>query len=85
MKPILIAIAGGTASGKTTVVDEIINHFQSEDVAVICQDNYYSINPKQPLHKPLISPRFFQACFPAPGLSFANKIKQTADTAISIG
>lgn len=41
MKPILIAIAGGTASGKTTVVDEIINHFQSEDVAVICQDNYY--------------------------------------------
>ena len=41
MKPILIAIAGGTASGKTTVVDEIINHFHSEDVAVICQDNYY--------------------------------------------
>lgn len=41
MKPILIAIAGGTASGKTTVVDEIINHFHSEDVAVLCQDNYY--------------------------------------------
>ncbi len=41
MKPILIAIAGGTASGKTTVVDEIIDHFKSEDVAVICQDNYY--------------------------------------------
>lgn len=41
MKPILIAIAGGTASGKTTVVEEIINHFHSEDVAVICQDNYY--------------------------------------------
>ncbi|MDE6661228.1 MAG: uridine kinase [Anaeroplasmataceae bacterium] len=41
MKPILIAIAGGTASGKTTVVNEIINHFHSEDVAVICQDNYY--------------------------------------------
>ncbi|MDE7263610.1 MAG: uridine kinase [Anaeroplasmataceae bacterium] len=41
MKPILIAIAGGTASGKTTVVDEIINHFGSEDVAVLCQDNYY--------------------------------------------
>ena len=41
MKPILIAIAGGTASGKTTVVEEIINHFQSEEVEVICQDNYY--------------------------------------------
>lgn len=41
MKPILITIAGGTASGKTTVVDEIINHFQCEEVEVICQDNYY--------------------------------------------
>lgn len=41
MKPILIAIAGGTASGKTTVVNEIINHFHSEEVAVLCQDNYY--------------------------------------------
>ena len=49
MKPILIAIAGGTASGKTTVVDEIINHFQSEDVAVICQDNYYKLQDDIPL------------------------------------
>lgn len=41
MKPILITIAGGTASGKTTVVDEIISHFNQEEVTVICQDNYY--------------------------------------------
>ena len=41
MKPILITIAGGTASGKTTVVDEIIAHFKKKDVTVICQDNYY--------------------------------------------
>ncbi len=41
MKPILISIAGGTASGKTTVVEEIINHFESQDVTVLCQDNYY--------------------------------------------
>lgn len=41
MKPILITIAGGTASGKTTVVDEIIEHFRKKDVTVICQDNYY--------------------------------------------
>lgn len=41
MKPILITIAGGTASGKTTVVDEIITHFKKNDVTVICQDNYY--------------------------------------------
>ncbi len=41
MKPILITIAGGTASGKTTVVHEIMDHFDSKDVMVICQDNYY--------------------------------------------
>lgn len=41
MKPILITIAGGTASGKTTVVHEIMDYFDSRDVMVICQDNYY--------------------------------------------
>lgn len=41
MEPILITIAGGTASGKTTVVDEIIKYFKNTDVTVICQDNYY--------------------------------------------
>ena len=41
MNSILITIAGGTASGKTTVVDEIINCFNEEEVTVICQDNYY--------------------------------------------
>ena len=39
-KPILILIAGGTASGKTTVVDKIIKSFQNKDVSVICMDNY---------------------------------------------
>lgn len=41
MKPILITIAGGTASGKTTVVEEINTYFNTSDVTVICQDNYY--------------------------------------------
>lgn len=40
-KPILILIAGGTASGKTTVVDKIIESFNPFDVSVICMDNYY--------------------------------------------
>ena len=40
-KPILILIAGGTASGKTTVVDQIQASFQKNDVSVICMDNYY--------------------------------------------
>lgn len=38
---LLISIAGGTASGKTTVVDEIIKNFNQDDVSVICMDNYY--------------------------------------------
>lgn len=49
MKPILIAVAGGTASGKTTVVDEIIHHFNSDEVVVICQDNYYKSQDDIPL------------------------------------
>lgn len=40
-KPLLILIAGGTASGKTTVVKKIELHFDSSDVSVVCMDNYY--------------------------------------------
>lgn len=40
-QPILILVAGGTASGKTTVVNEIIGHFKSDDISVIYMDNYY--------------------------------------------
>lgn len=38
---IVIGIAGGTASGKTTVVRKIIESFPSGEVAVIPQDSYY--------------------------------------------
>ncbi len=41
MKPILILVAGGTASGKTTVVNEINSHFKSNEISVIYMDNYY--------------------------------------------
>ncbi len=40
-KPVFIAVAGGSASGKTTVVDKIINSFNPEDVTVIKHDDYY--------------------------------------------
>lgn len=40
-KPILILVAGGTASGKTTVVNEIISYFNSNDISVVYMDNYY--------------------------------------------
>lgn len=36
-----IGIAGGTGSGKTTVVRNILNQLNTENVLVISQDNYY--------------------------------------------
>lgn len=38
---LVIGIAGGTGSGKTTVVNKIINSFAQGEVAVIPQDSYY--------------------------------------------
>ena len=41
---LVIGIAGGTGSGKTTVVKNIIEGFGSGDVAVLSQDSYYKNN-----------------------------------------
>lgn len=38
---VVVGIAGGTASGKTTLVDEIIELSGRDRVAVLRQDNYY--------------------------------------------
>lgn len=40
----IIGIAGGTGSGKTTVVSKIMEALQDENVAVIPQDSYYNDN-----------------------------------------
>ena len=42
MKPILISVAGGSASGKTTVVDEIIEAMAGYDITVLRHDDYYN-------------------------------------------
>lgn len=41
MKPILIIVAGGSASGKTTVVDKIYQALGDDDLVVIKHDDYY--------------------------------------------
>ena len=41
MKPVVIGVAGGTGSGKTTVVREIVRRLGPEDVAVVQHDSYY--------------------------------------------
>ena len=38
---LVLGIAGGTGSGKTTVVNQIIKHFPSDQVCIISQDSYY--------------------------------------------
>ena len=38
---LIIGIAGGTGSGKTTVVNKICEQFSQEEVAVLSHDSYY--------------------------------------------
>ena len=38
---LIIGIAGGTGSGKTTVVQQIVEELPEEEVCVISQDSYY--------------------------------------------
>ncbi len=46
---LIIGIAGGTGSGKTTVVKKIIEGLPKESVAVLSQDSYYKDNSHLPL------------------------------------
>jgi uridine kinase len=48
-KPVIIGVAGGTGSGKTTVVQRIIEGFGSDEVAVIMHDSYYRDRSHLPL------------------------------------
>ena len=41
MNTILIGIAGGTGSGKTTLADKLIENFGSNEVSILRHDNYY--------------------------------------------
>ena len=39
---LILGIAGGTGSGKTTVVNQILNELPADEVCVISQDSYYN-------------------------------------------
>jgi len=41
---LIIGIAGGTGSGKTTVVHQIMNELPETEVGIISQDSYYKAN-----------------------------------------
>lgn len=48
MKPIVIGIAGGTGSGKTTLAKTLYETFH-EDAVMLCYDYYYRNNPDMPI------------------------------------
>lgn len=53
LKMLIIGIAGGTGSGKTTVVKKIIESLPQGEVTVLPQDSYYNDNAHIPLEERL--------------------------------
>lgn len=48
---LIIGIAGGTGSGKTTVVNKILEKFSKKEVAVLSHDSYYYDNSELTLEE----------------------------------
>lgn len=40
-KPYIIGICGGSASGKTFLLNQLIGHYKKGDITLVSQDNYY--------------------------------------------
>jgi len=49
MNPIIIGVAGGSGSGKTTIVDIIMKALGDDDVVVIRHDDYYNDQTDMPM------------------------------------
>jgi len=50
---LVVGIAGGTGSGKTTVVKKVIERLPSSEVALLSQDSYYRDNGHLPIDERL--------------------------------
>ena len=46
MKVTVIGVAGGTGSGKSTLVKRLQEAFEGDDVATLCHDYYYKAHPE---------------------------------------
>ncbi len=46
MEVTIIGVAGGTGSGKSTLVRQLQEAFREEDVATLCHDYYYKAHPE---------------------------------------
>ncbi|GGE43074.1 uridine kinase [Pullulanibacillus camelliae] len=50
-KPIIIGVAGGSGSGKTTVANEISRSFPNQSIALIEQDAYYKAHDEKSMEE----------------------------------
>ena len=48
---IIIGIAGGTGSGKSTVVKKIVESLNKDEVVVLPQDSYYKDSSHVPVNE----------------------------------
>ncbi len=48
-KPLIIGITGGSGSGKSFFVRELVKNFRKDQVCLITQDNYYKTRDQQPV------------------------------------
>lgn len=46
--PFIVGITGGSASGKTTFLQQLLDAFGKEEICLISQDNYYRPRNEQP-------------------------------------
>lgn len=53
-KPVIIAVAGGSSSGKTTVVNKILDHLKDYNIVVIRHDDYYKDQSEMTLEERLL-------------------------------
>ncbi len=51
MQPLIIGVAGGTGSGKTTVANTIVERVGRERIAWVQHDSYYRDHSPKPIHE----------------------------------
>lgn len=49
--PLIIGVTGGSGSGKSLFLDELLKNFSDSEVCLITQDNYYKKREEQPIDK----------------------------------
>lgn len=47
--PLIIGVTGGSGSGKSLFVHELLKHFSQNEICLVTQDNYYINRDKQPV------------------------------------